>query len=435
MTSRPCPSFMPRKAEISNHPPKLAENILAILQQVLAGHKGVISLHEPYFHGNEWDYVKECLDSGWISSIGGYVDKFEARLAEFTGVRRVVAVVNGTAGLHICLKLAGVQAGDEVLVPALTFVATANAVAYCGALPHFVDSEDKTLGLNPRELEDYLNEIAEPGRDGCLNRKTGRIIRAAVPMHTSGHPVDMDPLVEVCRRFGLELVEDAAESLGSYYKGRHTGNWGRLAVLSFNGNKTITTGGGGAIMTNDEELGKLAKHLCTTAKVPHKWNFYHDHVGYNYRLPNINAALGCAQMEQLPSFLRKKRALAERYARAFQGLRGVQFFTEPEFAQSNYWMNALLLDPLNSETADPAEGFAPSLPSPPPPGSMKVQSLLDVILELTNRHGLATRPVWTLMHKLPMYQECPRMPLSAAESIAQRLINIPSSAFLEDLYV
>lgn len=363
------------------------------------------ALHEPCLTGNEWDYVKNCLDSGWVSSAGKYVDKFESMLAEFTGVEYAVAVVNGTSALHICLKLAGIRPGDEVLVPALTFVATANAVTYCGAVPHFVDSEEKTLGFDPHKLASYLDEIADVQYDGCYNKQTGRCIRAVVPMHTFGHPVDLDPLLEVCRRYKLELVEDAAESLGSFYKGRHTGNWGRLSALSFNGNKIITTGGG-AILTNDKELGRLARHLTTTAKLPHKWAFNHDQVGFNYRLPNINAALGCAQLEQLPDFLKKKRTLAERYRKVFERVEGVTFFTEPDFARSNYWLNVLLLDEDKARER-------------------------DTLLEMTNNEGIMTRPAWTLMHKLPMYRKCPRMDLTTAESLERRLINIPSSASLE----
>jgi perosamine synthetase len=379
--------------------------ILNTLKNVIGQTDKFVSLHEPSFAGNEWVYVKECLDTGWVSSVGSYVDKFEAMLAEYTGVKRAVAVVNGTAALHICLQLAGVEAGDEVLVPALTFVATPNAVKYCGATPHFVDSEEATLGLSPAKLADYLAETAEICGEDCINKTTGRRIKAVVPMHTYGHPVDLDPLVDICERFKLVLVEDAAESLGSFYKGKHTGNRGRLSALSFNGNKIITTGGGGAILTNDLELGAVAKHLTTTAKVPHKWAFRHDMVGYNYRLPNINAALGCAQLEQLPDFLLRKRRLAESYREACKNLPGIRFFTEPEHVKSNYWLNALLLDDALSDKRDD-------------------------LLELTNENGLMTRPTWELMHNLPIYMNCPRMDLTVAESLERRLINIPSSATL-----
>jgi len=376
-------------------------NIVKALQQVILPEKGSVVLHEPTFEGNEWDYVKECLDTGWVSSVGKFVDRFEAQLVEFTGVKHAVAVANGTAALHICLKLAGVENGDEVIIPAVTFIATANAVCYCGAIPHLVDSDLNTLGLDPYKLRGYLDDIAETRQDGCYNRRTGRRIKAVVTMHTFGHPVDLDPLVELCQEFKLVLIEDAAESLGSYHRGRHTGNFGKLAALSFNGNKVITTGGGGAILTNDESLGKLAKHLTTTAKVPHKWAFNHDQIGYNYRMPNINAALGCAQLEQLPGFLKIKRGLAQHYQAVFNGVDHVKFFTEPSFAQSNYWLNALLLDEESAE-------------------------LRDIILSETNALGIMTRPAWTLMSKLPMFVECPKMDLTTAESIERRLINIPS---------
>lgn len=380
--------------------------IIKTLQSVLPQEQKSIALHEPLFKGNEWDYVKKCLDSGWVSSVGKHVSLFEKQLAEYTGIKHVIAVVSGTAALHICLQLAGVRAGDEVLVPALTFVATANAVSYCGAVPHFADSEEKTLGLDPLKLCDYLKDITELRTEGCFNKKSGRRIKAVVPMHTFGHPVDMDPLLDVCQKFGLVLVEDAAESVGSLYKGKHTGSWGRLSVLSFNGNKIITTGGGGAILTNESSLAVLAQHLTTQAKLPHLWSFNHDMVGYNYRMPNINAALGCAQLEKLPEFIRQKRALALAYQEAFAGIEGVRIFKEADFARSNYWLNVLLLDEEYSCER-------------------------DRLLELTNKQGIMTRPSWTLMHKLNMYKDCPRMNLSCAEDLERRLINIPSSAVLK----
>ncbi|MBO8164290.1 MAG: LegC family aminotransferase [Brevibacillus sp.] len=378
------------------------QTIVTILKRVLPADSGTLALHEPSFEGNEWLYVMECLDSGWVSSAGKYVDRFEQMLREYTGVKHAVAVVNGTAALHICLKLVDVQPGDEVLIPALTFVATANAVHYCGAIPHFIDSSRQTLGLDPVKLEEYLQEIADVRKDGCWNRRTGRRIKAAVPMHTFGHPVDLDALAAVCQRFRLELVEDAAESLGSFYKGKHTGHWGKVSALSFNGNKIVTTGGGGAILTNDEALGRLAKHLTTTAKVPHAWAYYHDMVGYNYRLPNINAALGCAQLEKLPQFIERKRALVEVYRQAFADVESVQVFTEPPFAKSNYWLQTLLLD---ERCAD----------------------YRDELLDATNLAGIQTRPAWTLLHRLPMYEECPRMDLEVATMLEKRIVNIPSS--------
>ena len=381
------------------------QSVLEALKRELPTGPGTVALHEPCFAGNELVYVKECIDTGWVSSVGKFVDRFEQQLAEYTGAKRAVAVVNGTAALHMCLLLAGVKPGDEVLIPALTFVATANAVAYCGATPHLVDSDLRTLGMDPEKLEVHLQTIADVRPDGCWNRVTGRPIRVMVPMHTFGHPVDMDALADISARYRITLVEDAAESLGSFYRGRHTGNGGRISALSFNGNKVLTTGGGGAIITNDEDLGRQAKHLTTTARVSHPWELAHDQVGYNYRMPNINAALGCAQLEQLPVFLEQKRALAERYRKAFAGIKGITFFTEPENTRSNYWLNALVLDEAEAGQR-------------------------DELLELTNRNGIQTRPAWTLMHRLPMYRDCPAMDLSTAESIARRLINIPSSAVL-----
>lgn len=386
-----------------------AAEIAAILTSVLHQGDAPVPLHEPCFEGNEWKYVKDCLDSGYVSSVGAYVEKFEAMLVRFTGAKYAAATVNGTSALQICLKLAGVRRGDEVLVPALTFVATANAVCYCGAVPHFVDSETVSLGVDAEKLKNYLMETAEPRNGACFNRKTGRPIRALVVMHTFGHPASLDSLLRVCGDFGLVLVEDAAESLGSYYKGRHTGTAGRLSALSFNGNKIVTTGGGGAILTNEETLYREAKHLTTTAKLPHRWEFVHDEVGYNYRLPNLNAALGCAQMEQIETFLCRKRALAEEYGRAFDGLPGVRFLTEPPGAKSNYWLNTLILSEENAALRDP-------------------------VLEETNNRGIQTRPAWTLMSRLPMFRSCPRMDLSTAENLERRIVNIPSGARLGERF-
>jgi len=362
-------------------------------------------LHEPSFIGNEWRYVKECIDTGWVSSVGKYVDRFESMLCIYTGAKRAIAVMNGTAALHMCLKLVGVEQNDEVFLPTLTFVATANAVTYCGAMPHFVDSEEETLGLDPMKLSDYLKDIAEIRRDGCYNRVTSRRIKAVIPVHVFGHPVDMDPLVEICDRYRLELIEDAAESLGSYYKERHTGRFGKVASLSFNGNKIVTTGGGGAILTDDEKLADEAKHLTTTAKLPHPWEYRHDRIGYNYRMPNINAAIGCAQLENLPVFVEKKRALALKYHQAFEGLPGIRLFREPDFAKSNYWLNVLLLE----------EAFS---------------NQLNVLLEMSTRRGIMTRPAWVLMHKLDIFRHCPKMKLDTAENLESRILNLPSSSAL-----
>jgi aminotransferase in exopolysaccharide biosynthesis len=323
---------------------QLTDQVLAAIRRVV-GFDAVV-LHEPNFNGNEWLYLKECLDSTFVSSVGKFVDRFETDLCNYTGAKHVVAVVNGTAALHIALKLAGVRGGDEVLVPALTFVATANAIAYCDALPHFVDSEIKTLGIDAVKLRNYLLENTEQCSGQCVNRVTGRVIRAIVPMHTFGHPVDLSGLLAIARDFNIALVEDAAESLGSHYCGQHTGTFGLLGTLSFNGNKTITTGGGGAILTNNAELARHAKHLTTTAKLPHLWEFKHDEIGYNYRLPNLNAALGCAQLEQLPAKLTAKRILFERYQASFSEVVGVKLMNEPAQCQSNYWLQTLLCETI-----------------------------------------------------------------------------------------
>ena len=381
----------------------LAEYVVAAIRAAIG--PGPAVLHEPSFTGNEWLYLKECLDSTFVSSIGKFVDRFELDLAKFTGAKHAVAVVNGTAALQIALKLAGVQAGDEVLIPALTFVATANAVTYCAATPHFVDSEERTLGVDAAKLRDYLVIQTEQRAGQCVNRASGRVIRALVPMHTFGHPVDLDGVLALARDFNLALVEDAAESLGSTYHGQHTGTFGLLGTLSFNGNKTVTTGGGGAILTNDATLARHAKHLTTTAKLPHAWEFQHDEIGYNYRLPNLNAALGCAQLEQLPSMLAAKRELFARYQSACAQVTGVTLMAEPAHCRSNYWLQTLLLD---AEQAGQR----------------------DKVLAATNAATYMTRPAWILMHELPPFKNCPRMDLAMAQSLSQRLINIPSSSGL-----
>jgi len=381
----------------------LARQIIQAIRSVVGSDPVV--LHEPRFAGNEWAYLKECLDSTYISSVGRFVDRFEADLASYTGARYAVAVVNGTAALQVALRLAGVQPGTEVLIPALTFVATAAAAVYLGATPHLVDCEAGTLGVDAYALRDHLRRIAEI-RDGqCVNRVTGRVIKALVPVHTFGHPADIEGALAVARDFRLVLVEDAAESLGSTVYGRHTGTFGVMGILSFNGNKTVTTGGGGAILTNDATLAKRAKHLTTTARVPHRWAFTHDDIGYNYRMPNINAALGCAQLEQLPQFVDAKRQLFERYLTAFAGVPHVCVFREPVGCRSNYWLQALLLDEAAANER-------------------------DGVLAATNDVALGTRPTWTLLHHMVPYQDCPKMELPVAESLEKRLINLPSSPHL-----
>ena len=381
----------------------LASQVTEAIRSVIGS--GPKVLHEPTFFGNEWDYLKECLDSTFVSSVGKFVDRFELDLAQYTGAKYVVATVNGTAALHIALKLAGVIQDDEVLVPALTFVATANAVVYCNATPHFVDSEESTLGIDVAKLRSYLLDHTKIIAGQCVNTASGRIIRAVVPMHTFGHPVDMDGLIDLASEFKLVVIEDAAESLGSTYKGQHTGTLGRFGALSFNGNKTITTGGGGAILTDDPELARRAKHITTTAKLPHAWEYRHDEVAYNYRMPNINAALGCAQLEQLPQLLESKRNLFFRYQVAFNKVDGVQLMKEPVNCRSNYWLQTILLDSDNSV-------------------------FRDAVLSATNDVGYMTRPAWVLMNELPQFSTAPCADLSGSESLSKRVINIPSSAYL-----
>lgn len=366
--------------------------------------KEFVPLHEPTFDGKEIEYVKDCISTGWVSSVGSYVTRFEEELAKFLGVKRAVAVVNGTAALHIALKVAGIEENDEVLMPSLTFIATANAVSYLGAIPHFVDVSYDTLGVDPKKLNQYLESIGELRNNQLINKDTDRRIRAVVPMHTFGHPVDLDGILEVCDKFNIILVEDAAESLGSYYKGKHTGSFGKISAISFNGNKIITTGGGGAIVTDDDSLADYAKHLTTTAKIPHRWSYEHNEIGYNYRMPNINAALGCAQLEKMLHFIKQKRALTERYIQLVSKLEGVRLVAEPQHSISNYWLQTLMLEN----------------------GLEK-----DEVLEFLNEHGVMSRPIWTPMHLLKMYQHCPKSNLSVTEHLDRSIINIPSTPLKE----
>ncbi len=359
-----------------------------------------VALHEPTFNEKEIEYVTDCIKTGWVSSVGSYVTRFEEDLAKFVGVKRAVAVVNGTAALHIALKVAGVKSDDEVLMPSLTFIATANAVSYLQAIPHFVEVNMETLGVDPFKLEKYLEGIAELRNGELYNKQTNRRIKALVPMHTFGHPCMMDELVALCDQYKLVLVEDAAESLGSYYKGKHTGSFGKVSAISFNGNKIITTGGGGAILTNDEELADYAKHLTTTAKVPHHWEFVHDEIGFNYRMPNINAALGCAQLDKMNEFLKQKRKLTTIYEDILADIEGICLFKEPVDTKSNYWLQVILLEE---------------------------QSNRDEVLSFLNGRGVMSRPIWTPMHEIEMYKECPRMDLFITKQLKQCVINIPST--------
>ena len=366
---------------------------------------GPTKLHEPTFDGNETQYVQDCIESTYVSSVGKYVDQFEIELAKYTGAKYAVSLVNGTSALHLALKLAGVKAGEEVLVQAFNFVAAANAITYCGATPHFVDIENENLGIDPNKLQNYLSEISKKTGEQIENVITGRCIKALVVMHTFGHPSKMDELAEVAKKFDLVLIEDAAESIGSYYDKKHTGTMGLMGTMSFNGNKTITTGGGGAILTNNSDLAKQAKHLSTTAKNFHKWAFIHDEIGYNYRMPNINAALGCAQLEQLPSKLENKRNLFEMYKSEFSKVNGISLIEEPSGCRSNYWLQGLKLD-------------SPDL------------NLRDKILDKLNSAELMSRPAWNLTHSLKPYLKCPRMNLENSISLFESIINIPSSKML-----
>jgi aminotransferase in exopolysaccharide biosynthesis len=374
------------------------EEIVEFIRSLYPG-RDFIPLHEPCFRGNEKKYLEECIDSTFVSSVGKFVDSFEKKVEEYTGAKKAVVIVNGTEALHFALKLVGVSQDDEVITQPLTFIATANAIVYCNAHPVFIDVDLDTLGMSSKSLSEFLEATAEMKKDGCYNRLTKRRIRACVPMHTFGHPCRIDEIVEICTKWNIEVVEDAAESIGSTYKGRHTGTFGHIGVLSFNGNKTITTGGGGMLITNDIELGNHAKYLSTQAKVPHPWEYVHDEIGYNYRMPNLNAALGIAQLEQLDSFIENKRSTAKRYQDFFK-LKGISFFAEPERARSNYWLNAILLKDLNEQ---------------------------NEFLKFTNGHCVMTRPAWKLLHKLPMYENCLKNDLNHAECIEDRLVNIPSS--------
>lgn len=364
--------------------------------------EGYIPLHAPVFSGNEKKYLEECIDSTFVSSVGKFVDLFETKLAEYTGSKKAVVCVNGTNALHMALMLVGVEQFDEVIMQPLTFIATANAISYCGAVPVFIDVDRETMGLSPVALETFLSSETEMKADGCYNKSSGRRIRACVPMHTFGHPCRIDEIAVICEKYRIELIEDAAESIGSYYKGRHTGTFGKIGALSFNGNKIITTGGGGMMLFDNEELGRRAKHLTTQSKVPHPWNFVHDGIGYNYRMPNINAALGVAQLESLDLYLEKKRLLAKAYENFFNS-KPVMFFSEPKDCISNYWLNVIIFDSENER---------------------------DQYLSESNSQGVMARPVWCLMNKLPMFENCQKDSLENSEWLEKRIVNIPSSVNL-----
>jgi len=374
------------------------EKIVTFIQDTFAT-KNFIPLHEPRFIGNEKKYLNECLDSTFVSSVGAYVDRFEKEFALQVGCKYAIATVNGTAALHVSLVLMGVGVDDEVITQPLTFIATCNAITYCGAKPIFVDVDKETLGLSPEALSRFLDEHAKIKNNQCVNKTTGKVIKACVPMHTFGYPCRIDEIKAICDTWHIGLIEDAAESLGSYFKDQHTGTFGKVGAFSFNGNKIITSGGGGVIVTNDEALAKRAKHITTTAKVSHKWEFVHDEVGFNYRLPNLNAALLVAQLEQVNYFLENKRALSKIYEDFFESL-DVQFIKEPKDSKANYWLNAIMLDTKEQR---------------------------DLFLEYTNSHGVMTRPIWTLMNKLEMFKACQCGDLSNAIYFEERIVNIPSS--------
>ena len=369
----------------------------------LYGTSDFVPLAVPKFIGNEKKYLNECIDTTFVSSVGKFVDRFEEDMARYTGAKRAVVCVSGTNALHMALMLVGVERDDEVLTQALTFIATCNALSYIGAHPVFLDVDVETMGLSPDAVKEWLAKNAEIRNNQCYNKRTGCRVKACVPMHTFGHPVRLDELVAVCEEYHIELVEDAAESIGSLYKGKHTGTFGKIGALSFNGNKTITTGGGGMLLFNDEELGAYAKHLTTQAKIPHRWEFRHDHIGYNYRMPNINAALGCAQLEHIEEYVADKRATAAVYRDYFSRMDGIEFFVEPENTRSNYWLNAVLLPNREEQQA---------------------------FLQYTNDNGVMTRPIWELMNRLPMFDHGETDHLTNTRMFADRVVNIPSSVRL-----
>jgi len=373
------------------------------IREIFGEQEKKIPLHEPLFIGNEKKYLEECIDSTYVSSVGKFVTQFEEITAEYLGAKKAIVCSNGTAALHISLLLSNVKMGDEVITQPLTFIATVNAISYIKAKPVFVDVDLETMGLSPSGLINFLEEFAEMHNDGfCYNKKTKNKISACIPMHTFGHPCKIDEIAIICERYNIALIEDAAESIGSKYKGQHTGTFGKFGVLSYNGNKTITTGGGGMILTNDEHLGKLAKHLTTQAKVSHRWEFIHDDIGYNYRMPNLNAALGVAQMENLDRYIESKRKLAMVY-KSFFNENNIPFFIEPENAFSNYWLNVIFF---------------------------KDKTERDAFLEYSNEHKVMTRPAWRLMNNLPMFKDCLTYNIKNAEWLEARLVNIPSSVIL-----
>ena len=381
--------------------PELFQKTINFIREVYHQPDGLISLHTPVFAGNEKNYLKECIETTFVSSVGKFVDEFEKKIAEYTGATQAVACVNGTNALHLALLLVGVESKTEVITQSLTFIATANAITYCGANPVFLDVDLDTMGLSPKALLDFLEDHTyfNKSTNQQINKSTKLPITACVPMHTFGHPCRIDEIVEICTNFHIPVVEDAAESLGSFYKKRHTGTFGKIGVLSFNGNKIITTGGGGMLLFQDDSIAKRAKHITTQAKVPHQWEFSHDEIGYNYRMPNINAALGLAQLEQLDNFLIAKKELALKYLKFFYNTE-IKFVIEPENTSSNNWLNCILMNNFEER---------------------------DSFLKYTNENGIMTRPAWILMNELPMFNKSQSKNLQNAYEISNRLVNIPSS--------
>lgn len=379
------------------------KDLVDFIRKTYKTHDKFIPLHEPRFVGNEKKYVLDAIDSTFVSSVGKYVDLFEKMMCDITGAKHAVAIVNGTNALHLSLLLANVQPNDEVLTQPLTFIATANAISYCNAIPHFVDVDKETMGLSPSLLKKHLEEVAEMRNGECYNKRTNRKISACVPMHTFGLPMYIDELIEVCNTYNIPVIEDAAESLGSYYKKQHTGTFGLFGTFSFNGNKTVTSGGGGAIVTNNTELAIKAKHLSTQAKIPHQWEYKHDMIGYNYRMPNINAALACAQLEQLDSFIESKRKLSDLYLNFLSSTPEIKLVREISEAKANYWLNAIMLN--NREER-------------------------NNFLKFTNEQGIMTRPIWGLMNKLEMFKDCPKSDTQNSEWLEDRVVNITSSVII-----
>lgn len=379
---------------------KEVDSLLELVRTTYKTPKGPIYLHEPRFFGREREYILDAIDSTFVSSVGEYVNRFEKMMTEIAGTKYAIAVVNGTAALHMALKLVNVSRNSEVIIQPLTFVATANAISYEGAIPHFVDVSKDTLGLCPIALRERLEEIAVIKDSVCYNKITGNKISACVPMHTFGFPCEMDEIKTICDSYHIPLIEDAAESIGTQYKDQHTGSFGAVGIFSFNGNKTVTCGGGGAIVTNDENIAKRAKHITTQAKIPHKWEYAHDEVGYNYRLPNLNAALACAQLEQLDIYIKNKRDTAETYAKAIEGFSSFKYIKEPKLSVSNYWLNAIQL---------------------------KNRKERNFFLEHANENGIMCRPIWTLLNKLEMFKDCPKGNLSNSQYLEDTIVNLPSS--------